>query len=105
VHVTDGTLIFAVTRPFTAYGLVVRFVAGWDNEGKLFSPALGTPSPRHITVTVNGDRDYVESAIRQRFPAVPPNTSLVRYLDDRPGASAYAKEDGLTGIVCVLPGQ
>lgn len=103
VHVIDGVPIFAVTRPFTAYGLVVRFVEGWDHAGKLFSPAPGTAPPRHVTVTVNGDKDYVESAIRQRLPAVPPDTSLVRYLDDRPGASAYAKPDVLTGIVCVLP--
>ncbi|HXP72581.1 MAG TPA: hypothetical protein VN823_00410 [Stellaceae bacterium] len=100
----DGAPVFAVPRPLAVYGLVVRYVEGWDREGKLFSRAPGTAPPRHLTVTVNGDKDYVERAIRQRFPAVPQDSSLVRYLDDRPTVDPNAQQPGrLTGIVCVLP--
>lgn len=104
VRVIDGAPVFAVLRPFSAYGLVVRFVEGWDREGRLFSRAPGAAPQRHLTVTVNGDKDYVERAIRQRFPAQPQDSKLARYLDERPTVDANAEREGpLTGIVCVLP--
>jgi hypothetical protein len=100
----DGIPTFVVIKPLRIEGLAVKFVEGWDYEGKLFSRGPGTSPGVFVAITVAGDRKTVD----ERFPEVridgdDGHAEFLRYTNAHIQAYDGKPHAGLVSVTCRFP--
>jgi hypothetical protein len=102
VEIVDGVPAFALIKPLTYQGLEVKFIAGWDYEGQMFTREAGTAPGTFIAITIKGDKAAVEQRLADMLSAPRPD-HFDLFITDGAVAYGYEKRDGIAELNCHVP--